>query len=171
MSEPDELLDLFDEQERVIGIVSRHRYYKNKADFPGYLRSAEMFIVNDSGQLWVPRRTSTRLIAPNGLDYSCGGHVTSGETYITGCMREANEELNLSVKETDLELAFVTGPSAESPWFRQLFLYHTNTTPNYNCDDFSGYYWLTPKELIGRLEAGEPAKESLLLTVKKSFGL
>jgi isopentenyldiphosphate isomerase len=171
MSEPVELLDLFDVQELVISVVSRHKYYKNKADFPGYLRSAEMFIINDSGQLWVPRRTPTRLIAPNGLDYSCGGHVTSGETYLTGCIREANEELNLRINETDLELAFVTGTSAVSPWFRQLFLYHSNVTPDYNTSDFSEYYWLTPRELIDRLEAGEPAKESLLITVKKSFRL
>ena len=165
MEHPEELLDIFDANERLTGTVMRSTYYRDPALHPGYLRSTELFIRNDKGQLWIPRRSADRKIKPNALDYSCGGHVSSGEDYITGCIREAEEELNLHLKPEDLTLLFKTNATDKSPWFRSVFLYNSNEAPDYNTEDFSEYYWLTPEELIARIEAGEPAKESMLATL------
>jgi isopentenyl-diphosphate delta-isomerase len=162
----DELLDLFDANEQVIGTVLRSEYYRNMAKYPGYLRSAELFIRNDKGQLWIPRRSADRKVAPSGLDYSCGGHVSSGEDYLLGCMREAEEELRLQLKPEDLTLLFKTDATEASPWFRSVYLYQSSDAPEYNTEDFSEYYWLTPQELIDKIEAGEPSKESMLVTLQ-----
>lgn len=165
MYDEAELLDLVDEHDRVITTVARGEYYRDIEKHKGYLRAVEVFIRNDKGQLWVPRRQPGKKIAPNGLDYSCGGHVTAGEDYITSCLREVEEELNLKLNETDLRFIKKFTPTPEVPYFRHMYVYDSNEAPDYSRDDFYEYFWLTPEELIAKLEVGEPAKTSLLPTI------
>lgn len=166
MDDEDELLDLFDADERIIGTVLRADYHENPGKYPGFLRSSEVLLQNDKGELWIPRRTLQRNIAPGGLDYSAGGYTGRGETYMQGLLREAEEELRLKLDPAKLKLLHAFRPTAENPWFRQLFLYHTNTVPPFNRDDFSGFEWLRPAELLRRLEAGEPCKSSMTASIK-----
>jgi 8-oxo-dGTP pyrophosphatase MutT (NUDIX family) len=167
MYDEDELLDLFDKDEKVVGTVERGDYYKNPEKYKDrYLRSAEMFIRNDKGELWIPRRHINKKIAPGGLDYSCGGHIGAGENYIEGLIREAEEELQLTLRPEDVQLLRMFTPNTENRWFRAVFVYESNITPKYNKHDFSEYYWIKPAELLQKLEAGEPAKSSMLETVQ-----
>jgi isopentenyl-diphosphate delta-isomerase len=167
MEDEDELLDLVDENDKVINTVNRILYYQKDKKPTGYLRSAELFIRNNKGQLWIPRRTAQRKIAPNGLDYSCGGHVASGEDYLTSLVREAKEELNMDINPNSLAYIKKFYPTEGSPWFRSLYLYEYDEAPEYNRADFQEYYWLTPQELLSKLEEGEPAKSSMIVTVQQ----
>lgn len=167
MQDDDELLDLFDINEDIIGTVKRGEYYKNRHKYSGFLRATEFFIQNDAGELWIPRRTDDKKIAPGGLDYSGGGHVASGEGYAQGLIREISEELNLNLDESDLKLIKKFTPTEENPWFRELFIYHSGQEPDYNREDFQAACWLTPQELLSKLEAGEPCKSSMLATVRE----
>lgn len=168
MYDEDELLDLFDSDERVVDTVRRGDYYKNQTRYRGlYLRSAELFIVNDRGQFWVPIRTLDKKIAPGGLDYSAGGHVAAGESYETGLIREIEEELELRLNPQDLQFVAAFTPNDSNPWFRKLFMHTSNDVPNYNRDDFSGYSWMFPSELFEQLAVGVPAKASMHATVEK----
>lgn len=160
----DELLDLVDLNDRVIGTIMRSQTSK---PFKGYIRAAELFIVNDHGKLWVPRRSLNKKIAPGGLDYSAAGHVASGETYESTLYREVAEEINMNIDKDRLKLLHKFAPSLGlPPYFRAVYLYYSNETPNYNKDDFSDYAWLTPQALLTKLKAGEPAKQSLLETLE-----
>lgn len=167
MYDDNELLDLLNKDENIVGTVKRAAYYKNPEKYKGlYLRAAELFIQNDKGQLWIPRRNAHKKVAPNGLDYSAGGHVGAGEDYATGLIREIDEELNLVLQPKDLQLLHTFTPATGDPYFRGVFLHKSNKIPEYNKDDFSEYYWLYPQELIQKLEAGESAKVSMLETVR-----
>lgn len=163
MNEPDELLDLVDINDEKINTIWRS---KTNATTNGFLRAAEAFIQNSRGQLWIPRRQMHKRIAPGGLDYSMGEHVMAGESYMQGCKRGFAEELNLSVKESDLLFIKKFAPIENLDYFRSLYIYKSDKTPKYNEEDFSGFEWLTPKELLKRLESGEPSKRSLHETVK-----
>lgn len=160
----DELLDLVNDEDQVVGTISRSDYDRMLKDKLGYLRAVEVFIKNDKGQLWIPRRTLNKRIAPGGLDYSMGGHTGAGESYIEAALREIQEELNLDLKEEDLIFLKKFPPSA-TPYFRSLYIYRSNEVPAYNPADFSEYSWMTPEELKAKLDAGEPAKLSLPETV------
>lgn len=160
----DELLDLVNKQDEVIGTILRSEYGRLVEENLGYIRSVEMLIQNDAGKLWIPKRTADKKIAPNGLDYSMGGHVGSGEGYIESALREIKEELNLDLAPDDLQFIAKFEPTI-IPYFRALYIYRSNETPNYNPDDFVSADWLSPDEIVAQIDSGASAKATLRETV------
>jgi isopentenyldiphosphate isomerase len=163
MVDEDEVLDLVDEKDHVIGTIARSQINDMKT---GYIRAAELLIQNDEGKLWIPRRQMHKRIAPGGLDFSMGGHVSSAEDYKQTLVRETAEELNLKFDESKLSILNKFSPNPPLRYLRTVYLYKSNETPRYNPEDFSEYYWLSPQELLEKLGAGEPAKKSLAETVE-----
>lgn len=164
MHDEDEVLDLVDENDNVIGTIPRA---ETGNGHEGYLRAAELLIINDKGQLWIPRRQMHKRIKPGGLDFSAAGHVSSGETYEETLQKEVAEEINLELDKDKLEFLHKFTPRPDlPPYFRSVWLYHSNDVPQYNEDDFSGYEWLTPQELLDRIKNGDTAKESLTETIE-----
>lgn len=165
--DPSELLDIVDEHDHVIGTILRIYTEQVMKAKSGYFRASEGFLVNDRGQLWVPRRTAHKKIAPNALDYSVSGHVASGQTYLEAMQQECREELNLDLPTERLRLVKQFPPTPGLPPFhRAFYVFYGNDVPPFNPDDFSEYYWLTPQELLDWLQAGEPAKLSVPETVQ-----
>ncbi len=160
----DELLDLVDVNDKVIGTINRMDYSQLITEKLGYIRATDLFILNSKGQLYVPIRTPDKTIAPNGFDYSAGGHVESGDDYISAIIREANEELNINIKPEELE--FVAKSTAEEIRYIQcLYLLRSDVTPNFNRDDFVAGKWLYPEEVLRKIEGGHPAKSSLVKAI------
>lgn len=160
----NELLDLVNAKDEVVGKVYRRDFVRAAGHEPGYIRAVELFIRNDKGQFWIPTRTADKKIAPNGLDYSMGGHVGAGESYEEAAIREIKEELNLDLTPEDLEFVQKFSP-ASTPYFRTVYLYKSNQTPKYNPEDFQSAEWMTFAELDEKLKSGVPAKSSLQETV------
>lgn len=165
MNTEDEILDLVDDNDIVIGTIVRRDYDKLVTEKLGYIREVGMFIQNDEGKLWIPIRTADKKIAPNGLDYSMSGHVGTGETYIEAALRETEEELGLTLRPEDLELIGKFEPKA-LPYFKTLYIYHSNVSPRYNPEDFVGAEWLSLDEMASKFQAGVPAKTSLIETIE-----
>lgn len=164
MHDEDEVLDLVDENDQVIGQINRN---ETSNGHDGYLRAAELLIMNDRGQLWIPRRQIHKRIKPRGLDFSAAGHVSSGETYEETLQKEVAEEINLELDKDKLAFLHKFTPRPDlPPYFRSVWLYHSNDVPHYNPDDFSGYEWLTPEQLLKRISEGDEAKESLTETAQ-----
>ena len=161
----DELLDLVNIDDEVVGTILRSDYGLLLEKKHGYIRAVEMFIQNDEGKFWVPTRTAHKKIAPNGLDYSMGGHVESGESYIESALREIEEELNLKIDSSKLEFIKKFEPG-EIPYFRCFYIYRSNQSPEYNPDDFIGAEWLSPEEILQKIASGAPSKTSLRETIE-----
>ena len=92
MSAADEILDIVDENDRVVGrSPSGEAYTKG-------LRHRCVFIqVRDTrDRLFVHRRTATKLVFPSLYDMFVGGVVGAGESYDEAALREAEEELGVS---------------------------------------------------------------------------
>ncbi len=155
----DKLLDLVDEQDRVIGSWTRSAIYREGVK---NFRDVNAFLVNDAGQLWIPRRTASKRIFPLCLDMSVAGHVTSGEDYLTAFRRELQEELNMELDDADWRLIGHLTPQQHGvSCFMHLYVIRTNQEPDYNRDDFVEYYWLYPSEVIDRLNNGDKSKDDL----------
>lgn len=155
----DELLDLVDEQDRVIGIWSRSEIYREGLK---NFRVVNAFLINDAGQLWIPRRSAKKRIFPLCLDMSVGGHVISGETYEEAFRRELLEELRIDLDEVGWkDLGQLTPHEHGVSAFMHVYEIHSNHSPDYNRDDFVEFFWMTPQEVLKRIEDGDGAKDDL----------
>ena len=92
----NELLDLVDNNDNVIGVVDRKKVYDEMIH---YVRVIGAFIVDEDGLILVQRRAANRRYCPNGYDFSVAGHVLSGENYEEAMHREAIEELGIDIDE------------------------------------------------------------------------
>ncbi len=162
--EEDELLDIVDEHDQVIGQKLRSAVYEQRLH---NFRAVNAFIINSSGKLWIPRRTATKKLKPLALDMSVAGCVKSGETYNEAFARELFEEVNLSTHNiTFARLGKLTPANHRTSAFVMVYEIKSDESPNYNRNDFIEYYWFSPQELIDRINAGEPAKTDLSTVVK-----
>lgn len=160
----DELLDLVNKNDEIIGTIWRSEYNRLEAEDLGYIRAVEMFLINSKNELWIPKRTPHKRIAPNGLDFSVGGHVSSGDTYEETMLKETREELNIELTVDDIEFVASIGPDINR-YIRKLYVYRTDDTPQYNPEDFVSASWLTSEAVLEMLDSGVPAKGSLRDTV------
>lgn len=155
----DELLDLVNEHDEVIGVMPRSEVYaKGLSNF----RASNGFIRNREGKLWIPRRVATKKLFPLGLDMSVAGHVSSGETYDESFAREAFEELGIDVNTLPVRvLGFMSPHEHGTAAFIKAYEIQMDEAPNFNKEDFVEAYWLTPREILDRLAQGETSKEDL----------
>ncbi|MFF5898558.1 NUDIX hydrolase [Streptomyces argenteolus] len=91
MTPADEILDMVDENDEVVGQVPR-----GEATERG-LRHRCVFIEarDAAGRLFVHRRTASKLVFPSHYDMFVGGVVGAGESYDEAALREAEEELGV----------------------------------------------------------------------------
>lgn len=161
-----ELLDLVNEQDEVVGRITRAEAWQKRLP----VRVINAFLVNSRGELWIPRRTLSKKMFPGCLDMSVGGHVESGEDYLTCFKRETQEELNLKVDALEwCEIAYFSPFETTLSAFMRVYELRSDVAPDYNPEDFSGGEWLTPAQLLTRIAGGDPAKGDLAELVQRCY--
>ncbi|MGW1147856.1 NUDIX hydrolase [Streptomyces sp. NPDC002454] len=88
----DEVLDVVDEQDRVVGRATRGEVYARGLTH----RCVFVFVRDAQDRVFVHRRTATKLAFPSLHDMFVGGVVGAGESYAQAARREAEEELGVS---------------------------------------------------------------------------
>ncbi len=160
----DEILDIVSPLDEVIGQEKRSVVYAQQLSF----RVINAFVCNTQKQLWIPRRHPNKKLFPLSLDCSVGGHVAAGEDYDHAFARETAEELNIDVNTVSFKkVARLTPLTHGISAFMWVYVIYSDIAPTFNTDDFVEYYWLTPDEIVHRLETGEQAKSDLLPIVKE----
>lgn len=91
--DPDELFDLVDLDDHVIGQVRRGDAHRNPALIH---RSVQILVVASDHRLLLQRRSATKDLFPGFYCASASGHVASGEDYLTTAQRELIEELGIT---------------------------------------------------------------------------
>lgn len=161
--ENDELLDFVNDNDEVIDQKNRSEIY---ALCSHNFRVINAFLMNDQGDLWIPRRTANKKLFPLCLDASVGGHVMSGETYQQAFERELFEELNLKAHELEYSSVAYLNPIKDNvSAHMHVYLIKYNQTPDYNRDDFESSMWIAIPELQNLIKNGESAKGDLAVLI------
>ena len=105
----NELFDVVDEHDRVIGQARRHEVHARGLCH----RAVHVFIVNRSGEIFLHQRSLTKDSFPGRWNSSCAGHVAAGDDYDTTVWRELDEELGLKAFGQAREVLHVA-PCAET---------------------------------------------------------
>ena len=109
MSVSDELLDVVDEQDRIIGVKRRGDIHAQ-----GLMhRAVHILLFNSAGQLFLQKRSMSKDEQPGKWDTSAAGHVDSGEDYDSCARREIGEELGIE-GDVKLEPLFKLQPRPET---------------------------------------------------------
>jgi isopentenyl-diphosphate delta-isomerase len=89
-----EYVDLLDSSGRPTGTRKPKREVHRDGDWHG---AAHVWIINTGGQILIQRRAPTKENWPNLWDVSVAGHLSSGEGAVEAAIREAEEELSLTL--------------------------------------------------------------------------
>lgn len=96
MSELDEILEIVDENNKVVGQATRGECYEK-----GLLhRAVNIFIFSSKSEteVFLHKRSDKKLKYPNFWDLSCSEHVKPGEPFETAAKRGLKEELNIEME-------------------------------------------------------------------------
>jgi isopentenyl-diphosphate delta-isomerase type 1 len=95
-----ELLDVVDENDRVIGVKTRGEIH-----LQGLMhRSVHILVFNSNGDLFIQKRSMNKDNDPGLWDSSAAGHLDSGEDYQACSIRELGEELGIGINTSLDEL-------------------------------------------------------------------
>ena len=93
MTDSNELLDIVDDDDEVIGQALRKDCHGDPALVH---RAVHVLVFNRSGELLLQKRAAEKDIQPDKWDSSVGGHLAHGEPYLAAAYREMSEELGLT---------------------------------------------------------------------------
>ena len=118
IDDPDEIFDQVDEDDHVIGQITRKEANSNTSLIH---RSVAIAVFNAKKELFLQKRSRTKDIEPGVWTISVSGHVSAGDYYDTSAHRELLEELGVDLKLHPLK--------------RHLFRYpwETEMTKTYMC--------------------------------------
>ena len=106
---PDELFDIVDSEDRVIGTARRVDVHTN-----GWMhRAVHIMVRRANGDVFLQKRSLAKDCHPGVWDSSASGHLDSGEYYMAAAVRELREELGIVVDAVEevgaLEASAITG--------------------------------------------------------------
>lgn len=86
-----ELVEVVDEEGRVIGIVTRREMRRRRLPH----RCTWVLVFNSRGELFIHQRSATKDLLPLYWDVTVGGVLAVGEDFEVGVRRELREELGI----------------------------------------------------------------------------
>lgn len=166
----EEFLDIVDQNDQVIKSMPRSQVYDQKLF--SQMRSVWLLLKNSQGQLWIPRRCSTRQHLPNYLEGSVVGHVKAGENYQQALIRETMEEVGFDITQKRYKLLGKLTPQQHQTFcFATVYECMIDKAPaNWNRDEYSEWSWLYPQDIITCAGQGEKIKDTLLVVLKMFYG-
>ncbi|MFD7923654.1 NUDIX domain-containing protein [Streptomyces sp. NPDC059740] len=143
-----EVLDVVDEEDRVVGRSARGEAYARR------LRTRCTFVLvqDGEGRVFVHRRTDRKLVFPSHYDMFVGGVVGAGEGYDEAALREAEEELGVAgLPQPEFLFKFLYD-TPEHTWWSAVYRVRCELRVNPQPEEVAWHAFLTREELAARLE-------------------
>jgi isopentenyldiphosphate isomerase len=144
----DEILDIVDEQDQVVGQARRADAYARRL-----IHRCVFILATDlDGRIFVHRRTRHKLVFPSRYDMFVGGVVGAGESYDDAAHREAAEELgaaDLPAPEFLFKFLYAT---PEHAWWSAVYRVTVGGPVDPQAEEVAWHAFLTRGELAARLD-------------------
>jgi isopentenyl-diphosphate delta-isomerase type 1 len=146
-----ELLAVVDENDNVIGTCARHIVHAS-----GMMhRAIHILVFDDSGRLFLQKRSMRKDLNPGLWDTSAAGHVDAGEDYDFSAVRELREELGVEPGSPMVPL-FKIPPTVENGMeFVQVYRVTHNGPFTLAEDEIDTGEWFIPHEIDARVKADD----------------
>ncbi len=142
VGDADELLDVVDAGNRVVGAASRAEVHRQRLRH----RAVHVLVLRTDGAVFVQRRAEHKECAPGLWDTSAAGHVGHGESYAAAAPRELAEELGLH-GECLVEVGQLpAGPDTGNEFVR-VYRCVTQAEPRPDAHEIAASGWFTPAAL------------------------
>lgn len=147
----DEIIDIVDEHDRVVGRSSRGEAYAR-----GLRHRCAFVLVRDTGgRIFVHRRTAAKQVFPSLYDLFVGGVVGAGESYDEAALREAEEELGVSgLPRPEHLFTFLYDGGAGGSWWSAVYQVRCELPVRPQAEEVAWYGFLTEAEVERRLGEG-----------------
>lgn len=153
----DEVLDIVDERDRVVGRAPRREAYARR------LRHRAVFVLarDPAGRVFVHRRTARKLVFPSLYDMFVGGVVGAGESYDEAALREAEEELGVAGLAQPEPLFRFLYETPEHTWWSAVYQVRCESPVHPQVEEVAWHAFLTESELAQRLTEWEWVPDGL----------
>ncbi|AZM88419.1 NUDIX domain-containing protein [Streptomyces sp. W1SF4] len=151
MDPADEVLDVVDRDDRVVGRARRGEVYRR-----GLLHRCVFVLARDAqGRVFVHRRTASKLVFPSYYDMFVGGVLGAGEEYADAALREAGEELGVSglPRPRPLFKFLYEGPGGG--WWSYVHEVRCTLPVAPQASEVDWHTWLPQEELDRRVAGGD----------------
>jgi len=165
VSVSEELLDVVDAQDRVIGVKTRGEIHSR-----GLMhRAVHILLFNEAGRVFLQKRSLSKDENPGLWDTSAAGHVDSGEDYLGCALREIHEELGIEAGP-GFEFLFKMEPCrATGNEHSKVFRYRHDGPLRLHSGEIDDGAWLEPKTLDERVAAGDPTLTQVLARIWRRY--
>ncbi|MGW8065670.1 NUDIX hydrolase [Streptomyces ziwulingensis] len=158
MSAADEILDVVDENDHVVGQARRGDVYARG------LRHRCVFVYarDARDRVFVHRRTAVKLVFPSLYDMFVGGVVGAGESYDDAALREAREELGVTrLPRPEHLFTFLYDDGAGRSWWSAVYEVRCEGPVAPQVEEVAWHGFLTETELERRLGEWEWVPDGL----------
>lgn len=158
MSSADEILDIVDEHDRVVGRAPRGEVYAR-----GLRHRCAFVLVRDAeDRVFVHRRTADKLVYPSLHDMFVGGVVGAGESYDDAALREAEEELGVTgLPRPEHLFKFLYDDGAGHTWWSAVYQVRCDLPVRPQAEEVAWYGFLSEGEVERRLREWEWVPDGL----------
>jgi isopentenyldiphosphate isomerase len=154
----EEILDIVDENDQVIGQSPRGRAYAEGLRH----RCAFIQVRDAAGRLFVHRRTPAKLVFPSLYDMWVGGVVGAGESYDDAALREAEEELGVcGLPSPRFLFKFLYDDGAGRSWWSAVYEVRCDLPVRPQAEEVAWHDFLSEAEVERRLGEWEWVPDGL----------
>lgn len=141
---PDELFDVVDAEDKVVGIARRADVHAN-----GWLhRAVHILVHRENGDVFLQKRSMYKDCHPGVWDSSASGHLDSGEAYAPAAIRELEEELGIiSDMEKLHEIAVLDASEQTGQEFVRIYAVRHDGSIHLHPTEIAEGKWLPPDAL------------------------
>ncbi|MEC4748311.1 NUDIX domain-containing protein [Methylomicrobium sp. Wu6] len=146
-----EILAVVDQDDNIIGTCARHIVHAS-----GMMhRAVHILVFDDSGRLFLQKRSMRKDLNPGLWDTSAAGHVDAHEDYDASALRELREELGIE-RGDPMILLFKIPPTLENGMeFVQVYRVTHNGPFVLAADEIDDGNWFTQEEIDARVQADD----------------